>query len=723
MALVFQETVNPDFVKYFAKMTFAEFRDIYSGVKDKQGVHSILKKTCKQFCKENPISRKFDFTKGKPWGRRVSVNGGCQGLPKVFRGALCNGVSTDVDMMNCHFKILLKICQDRKINSEQLRMYCENRENVLSSFYSTDGLTREAAKQLMIEPVNTQYMKHTKYRNLFFKSFDIEMKRIQNTLWEMSDLQYIKEYCDSSKNNVRGSFMSNLLQKIENEIIEDCLPVLSKCGISISFLSFDGFQVLGDHKNNLDLLAALDKVTHTWGITWAYKEHDTTLSLPENYVADTEEWTDADYAEVFIEKFGADYICGANKSYQINSFGIYRDLKSLKKTLRQNLLLNFTYPYLQKNAHLNAVTDMIETVLYKDNIEEQFDLNHKCVGFENGVFDLNTHLFRKAHFDEYVSKTVGYEYKFIDCTDLEAILRDLVEEDCGDYFLWKLGNILRGDDKSFTVLTGKGNNGKTKVVAKCIQDSLGKFFNAVDIGLVKAGGGDNTNNATPQLMKFQDSMLNLVSELPQGIKLSGNKIKGLTGGSTFQGRELYSNDVKSFKARGQVWFDTNDLGEFDEVDQPLKDRLQVIPFPYKFVPKCELDVSNKFLKPIIYDILDKVENYPLKFMLLMLDWYRKPKPDMPESVRLATEKQLRDIDDVEKFVQDMCTTSHSIRSNAAEMYETYRQSGGDNIRKVFNKNLVNRGFEYKVVRINGSSQRAFIGIGLKNQIGGEEDPE
>ena len=78
MALVFQETVNPDFVKYFAKMTFAEFRDIYSGVKDKQGVHSILKKTCKQFCKENPISRKFDFTKGKPWGRRVSVNGGCQ---------------------------------------------------------------------------------------------------------------------------------------------------------------------------------------------------------------------------------------------------------------------------------------------------------------------------------------------------------------------------------------------------------------------------------------------------------------------------------------------------------------------------------------------------------------------------------------------------------------------------------------------------------------------
>ena len=81
------------------------------------------------------------------------------------------------------------------------------------------------------------------------------------------------------------------------------------------------------------------------------------------------------------------------------------------------------------------------------------------------------------------------------------------------------------------------------------------------------------------------------------------------------------------------------------------------------------------------------------------------------------------IDDVEKFVEDMCTTSHSIRSNAAEMYETYRQSGGDNIRKVFIKNLVNRGFEYKVMRINGSSQRAFIGIGLKNQIGGEEDPE
>ena len=730
MALVFQETANPDFVKYFSKMTYKDFKEQYtssSKCKDMQATHSLLKKTCTQLKKHNSsLCREFAFTKGKPFGRRYSVDGGIQGLPKAFRGALCNGVSTDVDMKNCHFKILLKICRDRKISCPSLKKYTQEREEILESFLSSDGLNREDAKELMITAVNAQYMKHTKYRNESFKSFDIEMKKVQNILWDQEDLHYIKEHADATKGNVRGSFMANLLQKIENEIVEDCLSKLNEMNICISFLSFDGFQIMGDHIMNTNLLNVLDEVTKVWDITWAYKEHDTSLILPEQFEADPDDWTEEDYALEFIDKFGDDFICGGDKNYIINAFGIYKELRFIKKTICQKLLQEFTYSFLKKASHLNAVNTLVEYHLFKESAEDQFNLieNVHLIPFDNGVYDLKTNTFRCADRKEYISKTVNYSFEFIDYSDLESILRNVVYPDCGDYFMWKLGNILRGDDKKFTVLTGRGNNGKTKVVAKCIQDTFGTFFNAVDIGLVKAGGNnDNTNNATPQLMKFKDSMFNLVSELPQGIKLSCNRIKGLTGGSAFQGRDLFSNDVKHFKCKGQLWADTNDLGEFDEVDPALEDRLEVIPFPYKFVTEDKLEKDNEFLKPIIFDILDTVDNYKVKFMHLMIDWYYKSKPEIPESCKIGTRKVLHEINDIAKFQDDMCSIVKGLRCTGSSLYDSYRSSGGEKTRKVFIKGLENRGFEYKVRKMNGISQRCFEGIGLKNDIGGEEDPE
>lgn len=723
MALTFQETVNPEFVNYFSKMTFKEFKEQYSGTKDKQGIHSLLKKTCTQFKKNGyTYSREFKFTKGKPWGRRYSCDGGCQGLPKAFRGALCNGISTDVDMKNCHFQILLKICQDRKIQCSNLKKYTQCREEILKTFLPSDGLNREEAKDLMIQAVNAQYMKHTKYNNEFFKSFDIEMKRVQITLWDMSDLEYIKEHSDGTKGNVRGSFMANLLQKIENEIVEKSLVCLNELGLSVNFLSFDGFQILGNHTSE-DILNHLNVVTKEWGITWAYKEHDTSLVLPETFEADADEWTEEDYALEFIEKFGENYICGSEKNYIMNEFGIYKELKSVKKTVCKVLLQEFTYSFLKKASHLNAVSGLIDIHLFQDGIEQEFDQQMNLVPFENGVFDLTLNLFRKAERKEYISKTVSFSFTFIDYSDLELILRGLVEDDCGDYLMWKIGNILRGDDKKFTVMIGKGNNGKTKVMAKCIQDTFGQFFNAVDIGLVKAGGGDNTNNATPQLMKFKDSMFNLVSELPQGVKLSCNRIKALTGGSAFQGRDLYSNDVQHFKAKGQVWADTNDLGEFDFVDTALQDRLEVIPFPFKFVTEDKLEEGNKYLKPIVVDILNTVDDYKLKFMHLMLNWYYKSKPDMPESCKAATKKVMHDIDDIAKFLDDMCTVEKGLRCAGGCMYDAYKSSGGEKTKKIFIKGLETRGFDYKVRKIHGLSQRGFEGIGLKSDIGGEWDPE
>ena len=719
MALVFKELGNTSVAKKLVKMSYKDFKDICS--KDASGEYKKMKETCKQLIEGGGVcERSFDYKKPKTFGRRYTVNYGLQGLKKVIRGALSEGLTTDVDMKMCHQMILLKICKDRKIKCGNLMYYINNRDKVLADMYSTDGLNREDAKSAFHICINKKQLVNN-ITNQFFKSFDIEMKRIMNALWEMSDLEWIKEYADTSKNNVKGSFMSNLLQKLEDEIIMECVPKLKDIGVEITTLCFDGFLVKGE-QNNL-LLEKLKEVTDSLGyeIEWAFKEHET-MEIAESK-EENEEWTEEDYALEFVEKFGENFVCGSNKSYVVNEFGIYKELKSVKKTICKTLLEEFSYKFLKKASHLNAVSNIIDIHLYQDGVEEEFDKLNELVPFDNGVFDLKRNVFRLAERKEYISKTVNYKYEPCDYSDLELILRGLVEDDCGDYLLWKLGNILRGDDKKMTVVIGKGNNGKTKVLAKCIQDTFGQFFNAVDIGLVKAGGNnDNTNNATPQLLKFKDSMFNLISELPQGVKLSCNRIKALTGGSTFQGRDLYSPEVQHFKAKGQIWTDTNDLGEFDFVDQPLVDRLDVIKFPFKFVPENQLEEGNKYLKPIVVDILNTVDNYPLKFMNLMLDWYYKPKPELPESCKIAKQEIIHDIDDIAKFQDDMCIVDNSLRTAGSCMYDAYRSAGGEKSRRVFIKGLENRGFEYKVRKMSGNAQRCFQGIGLKNETG-THDPE
>lgn len=729
MALTFTELGNVDMAKRLVKMSYNVFKEeICENVKDSPGEYKKMIKTCKQIIEGNgKVERKFEWKNGKQFGRKYTVDGGIQGLKKVVRGVLSEGLTTDVDIKMCYQMILLKICQDRNIKCGKLIHYIKNREAVLEDMYSTDGLNREDAKDTFHICINKkQLVKNVS--NQFFKSFDIEMKRIMNTLWEMSDLEWMKEYADTSKGNVKGSFMSNLLQKYEDEIITACIPVLRENNLEICTLCFDGFLLKGDMYECKNVLDKLKEVTDSLGyeIEWVFKSHKFKVFENFNEKEDNENWTEEDYALQFIDKFGDDFILGGDKNYIINEYGIYHELKHIKKTISQYLLKEFSYTFLKKASHLNAVSTLIDYHLFKDSIEDEFDKQECLIPFDNGVYDLKVNEFRCANRTEYISKTVKYSFEFIDYSDLELILRNLVYPDCGDYFLWKLGNILRGDNKIFTAMIGGGNNGKTKVVAKCIQDTFGDFYNAVDIGLVKAGDkNDNTNNATPQLMKFKDSMFNLVSELPQGVKLSCNRIKALTGGSTFQGRNLFSNKVENFKCKGQLWADTNDLGEFDVVDQPLIDRLEVIPFPYKFTTEDEIkkDPENKFLKPIIVDILNTVDNYKVKFMHLMIKNYYKCKPEIPESTKSAKMKVLHDIDDIAKFLDDMCSVQQGMRCTATHLYDAYKSTGGDKTRKVFIKGLETRGFEYKVRKVQGITQRGFEGIGLKTDIGGEEDPE
>ena len=711
-----EEFVNIEYAKYLSSLSLTEFKELYNSKdKDLKSTHSLMVKTCKQVLTVNPYKRNFNFSRGKDYGRRFSENGGLQALPKIIRGALCKDCTTDIDMRNCHPQILLKILTENDFSCPNLKEYCNNRDFVFKQLFQDDGFSKDDSKNAFLRSMNkgSRCVSKTDPKiNQFFKNFDKEMKDVQNFLWNLEKYNFIKNDVDTTKGNTRGSFLNLILCKYENEIIELTVNYLTDIGYEINTLCFDGLLIKGNHYDNVDLIEKLDNLTKNWNIKWSYKPHDTSIYIPNDFIfgAKEEDLTEKEYADIFCEQYKNAIVRGCNNLYNINEYGIYTIVKNPKEFLRCKLLNEYThYKFLQKDKNISAVCNIINTLIYDEEIEDKMDQNVNLLGFLNGVFDLKEYKFRNALPCEYVSRVINYNFEDRDFSDLEQLLRTLFTPETQEYNLWKLGNILAGSNtKTFTAMIGKGNNGKTKVISKCIETAFGGTFNPLPIPLVSTDKFNVSNStANPEFLKLKDSNINIVSELPSNVVLSCAKFKSFSGGGVQQARKLHSNDIINFNVKGQIWIDTNDMGEFDNVDQALVNRMDVLEFPYTF--KENPNPKNIYEKQLIPDVLNNVKDYHLKFMNLMLYYYNQPKPEIPQSILDIKLKVLHSVDDVAKFISN-CNTGDNYKCEARELFNAYKQDGGTVAQKQFKNRIESLGFAYKKIKIEGRVVWGYTGI-------------
>ena len=203
-----------------------------------------------------------------------------QGLPSTFRGFLCEGIMTDVDMVNCHPSILLNICKKNKIDCEYLEKYSLNRSQLVAE--------KKADKILTIQSIND-------YRPLknvppFMANLDNEIKGIQKQLSILDEfklqLEMANESCKTKKSkNIVGTFMSNVLTSYEVKILHCLIPFVQSLGIEIGVLMFDGFMYYGGERDNLlGDLSRFVKETLDIDINFSYKSHNCgQLFMPDGW--------------------------------------------------------------------------------------------------------------------------------------------------------------------------------------------------------------------------------------------------------------------------------------------------------------------------------------------------------------------------------------------------------------------------------------------------------
>lgn len=227
------------------------------------------------------IECEYNYSKNnKTKSGRLFCGKSIQAISYMVRGFLFKH-TTDIDMQNCHPKILKYICDKNGIPCNQLNDYIKNREEYLNLG------ERDTIKTLILKSLNDEKVnKRIEYAEI--RRLDREFKNIQDTLFKIDEYQDLKQNMDKDKKyNPKGSFINQVLCKYENDIMNVVVEYLKQEKYEICSLMFDGCMIYGNHYENNDLLRNIENIINEkfegLDMVFTYKEHDNTIELPEDF--------------------------------------------------------------------------------------------------------------------------------------------------------------------------------------------------------------------------------------------------------------------------------------------------------------------------------------------------------------------------------------------------------------------------------------------------------
>lgn len=228
------------------------------------------------------VVREYHFADNKTFGRLFD-HAGLQGMQKAVRGVLCEGVISDLDIVNCHPIILSWICNKFDISCPNLEYYIKHREKILSDIIEL-GFDREDAKKFFLKSTNTCW-KMTSMTSMypFLKDYDSEMKKLQKQIMALEFYNFIKPKVKKGDNE-EGSFINLCLCYHENEIILKAKEFLESKNIEVCTLAFDGLMHYGDESECLvEQLNEYINTSFNGVFKFIYKPHSNCIKVPKDF--------------------------------------------------------------------------------------------------------------------------------------------------------------------------------------------------------------------------------------------------------------------------------------------------------------------------------------------------------------------------------------------------------------------------------------------------------
>lgn len=624
-------------INFLNNITYKYFKEICGdkckNEEERKMKYNVLKAFCKRNIGNNGVTThtyKYSLVTPERTGGRLFCGNSIQGLKKDFRGFLMDGVTTDIDMVNCHPVLLRYICRKNFIMCPQLENYIENRERILSEFEN-----REEGKTAFLKAVNTDKI-NKKINNKIFKDFDKEMKEIQQDIVSLEKFADIKNSVPDEKSyNINGSAINRILCWYENEVLQTAITSLQNKNIEISTPFHDGLMVYGDYYDDNELLEYIrDEVEQKFNglnMAWSYKPHKTSIIMPSTYEVKPEKvetevtgvQTDMEATEKVYELYPHWVYC-LDVLYVFNQdTGMWDSSKTAYFTIIKKFRNELTLMVESKGGIkpsnksygdtlclMEKIPPLIKTLCHNDNwLRENEQSSLGKLLFNNGYINLKEKKFYSKEEHGFNPKIVfmgkiHHEFELLDESEAkyaEDVKRRLfinpLGERVGDYFILNLARGLAGDMMKRTLFCLGGTDCGKSIATKAVTMSCGDYvgaFNAENLAY------RNTSNDEAQIMRWmlllRYKRLVFSNELKSTVELNGNMIKKCSsGGDPIIGR-THGKEEETFTAHFLAISYANDLPPIKPYDNAVDNRVRVVPYEKRFVdePSNEYELKKDY---------------------------------------------------------------------------------------------------------------------------------
>ena len=210
-------------------------------------------------------------------------------MQREVRAWLAHSYYYDLDLVNCHPKILYALCIENELHAPCLYNYIQNRGSILTQVTDSTGVSKDQAKTLFISilfgaSISTWCKDHNNISLHLVPGFvhDFRSEVLTNAviIMQLKKYQYILDYCIIYKQenpNIIGVRLSMLLQTLERQVIESLVDIVQKDGYTVGSIIYDGLHIdksNGPLTNKLKYWGSLLNQLHPYELELSIKEFE-----------------------------------------------------------------------------------------------------------------------------------------------------------------------------------------------------------------------------------------------------------------------------------------------------------------------------------------------------------------------------------------------------------------------------------------------------------------
>ena len=355
-------------------------------------------------------------------------------------------------------------------------------------------------------------------------------------------------------------------------------------------------------------------------------------------------------------------------------------------------------------AKMHMIDEFKKYVIVKHG---EFDKEDMLLNTESGYVDLSSGELHDHDIDKKFSHQTVAEYSDnVDAPLWEKFLNQIFnnDEELIHYVQKAIGYSFTGsvDEQCLFILNGRGRNGKS-VFSNVVSDVAGNYAKQMNVQTIVAKK-NQSGSANSDIARLEGARIVTSSELNEGDRFDESLVKQLTGGDKILARFLYGSEFE-YKPKFKIWMATNHLPIIRGTDDGIWRRIKIIPFNIQ-IPKEKVDKKLEYkLKAEYTGIL----NWIVQGAIM---WQQEGLED-PEAVTKVIETYRAEMDPLDAFLEECCTTGQNYSIKAREMYDAYHEWAKESEEYKMSMTKFGREMRKKLLRVKRRDGWYYVGLKLK----------